>query len=70
MIVLSQVEENNLENIDSITERLKLLRFAEDLVSNFDRLLLSKGASLILVLPSLIALVVGIGVWKGARSPE
>ncbi|RAH15705.1 MAG: hypothetical protein CMB56_002510 [Methanobacteriota archaeon] len=67
---MSENEEKPLQNIDLINERLKIMRFAEDLVSNFDRLLLSKGASLMLVLSSLIAFVVGVGVWKGSRSPD
>jgi hypothetical protein len=67
---LSEDEEKPLKSMDSISEKLKILRLAEDLLSKFDKLLLSKGASLILVLPPIIALVVGIGVWKGHRSPE
>jgi len=67
---MSDDEEKPLKSIDSISERLKLFRFAEDLLSKFDKLLLSKGASLMLVLPPLIALVVGIGVWKEHRSPD
>ncbi|MAT48513.1 MAG: hypothetical protein CMA27_01630 [Euryarchaeota archaeon] len=59
-----------LKSIEQISERIKILRFAEDLLSKFDKLLLSKGASLMLVLPPLIALVVGIGVWKEHRSPN
>lgn len=67
---MSEVEKKPVEDFDLINDRLKYLRFSEDLVSNLDRLLLSKGASLMLVLPSLIAFVVGVGVWKGSRSPE
>ena len=67
---MSEDEEKPLKSMDSISEKLKILRLAEDLLSKFDKLLLSKGASLILVLPPIIALVVGIGVWKGHRSPE
>lgn len=67
---MSENEENLIEDMESISEHLKILRFAEDLLSKFDKLLLSKGASLMLVLPPLIALVVGIGVWKEHRSPE
>tara|TARA_B100000945_G_C20423382_1_gene619173 strand:+ start:1746 stop:3245 length:1500 start_codon:yes stop_codon:yes gene_type:complete len=67
---LSDEEDEFSIDIDKISERLKIFRIIEDLLSKFDKLLLSKGASLMLVLPPLIALVVGIGVWKEHRTPE
>ena len=70
MIILSEDDDEFSKNIDKISERLKIFRIIEDLLSRFDKLLLSKGASLMLVLPPLIALVVGIGVWKEDRTPD
>ena len=70
MVILSVNNDEISINIDKITERLRILRIIEDLLSRFDKLLLSKGASLMLVLPPLIAIVVGIGVWKEDRTPD
>ena len=67
---MSEDDDEFSINIDKISERLKIFRIIEDLLSRFDKLLLSKGASLMLVLPPLIALVVGIGVWKEDRTPD
>ena len=67
---MQEDEEIPLKSIEKVSERIRILRFAEDLISKFDKLVLSKGASLMLVLPPLIALVVGIGVWKEHRSPN
>ena len=51
MVILSVNNDEISKNIDKITERLRILRIIEDLLSRFDKLLLSKGASLMLVLP-------------------
>ena len=54
---------------DAVIERLRGLRLIEQLLVRADRLFLSQGARLMLFLPQLIALVVGLAVWKEHRSP-
>ena len=48
---MQEDEEIPLKSIEKVSERIRILRFAEDLISKFDKLVLSKGASLMLVLP-------------------